>query len=242
MKNKIRILCAAIRGREVRNMRELSVFDIIGPIMIGPSSSHTAGALKIARIARMLAKTKIVSVCFQLYGSFAKTYRGHGTDRALVGGILGFETDDYRIRDSFELAKKEDVEIIFEEMEEDIAAHPNTVDVIVTEENGDISSLRGSSIGGGEIEITQINGCDIRFSGKNNAVIVHQKDKPGVVASITKIFEVFNVNISYMSVFCEEKGETAFSVLEIDGDFNEMGMDAIRRQPNIISAIYIRVK
>ena len=88
-------------------MRELSVFDIIGPIMIGPSSSHTAGALKIARIARMLAKTRIVSVCFQLYGSFAKTYRGHGTDRALVGGILGFATDDYRIRDSFELAKRE---------------------------------------------------------------------------------------------------------------------------------------
>lgn len=223
-------------------MRELSVFDIIGPIMIGPSSSHTAGALKIARIARMLAKTKIVSVCFQLYGSFAKTYRGHGTDRALVGGILGFETDDYRIRDSFELAKKEDMEIIFEEMEEDIAAHPNTVDVIITEENGEISSLRGSSVGGGEIEIAQINGCDIRFSGKNNAVIVHQKDKPGVIASITKIFEVFNVNISYMSVFCEEKGETAFSVLEIDGDFNDLGMEAICRQPNILSAIYIKVK
>ena len=223
-------------------MRELSVFDIIGPIMIGPSSSHTAGALKIARIARMLAKTKIVSVCFQLYGSFAKTYRGHGTDRALVGGVLGFATDDYRIRDSFELAQKDGMEIIFEEMEEDIAAHPNTVDIIVTEENGEISSLRGSSIGGGEIEITQINGCDIRFSGKNNAVIVHQKDKPGVVASITKIFEVFNVNISYMSVFCEEKGETAFSVLEIDGDFNEFGMEAICRQPNIISAIYIKVR
>ncbi len=223
-------------------MRELSVFDIIGPIMIGPSSSHTAGALKIARIARMLAKTKIVSVRFQLYGSFAKTYRGHGTDRALVGGILGFATDDYRIRDSFEWAKKAGVEIIFEEMEADIAAHPNTVDITVTEENGETSSLRGSSVGGGEIEITRINGCDIRFSGKNNAVVVRQNDKPGVIASITKIFEVFNVNISYMSVFCEEKDETAFSVLEIDGDFNDLGMEAICRQPNILSAIYIKVK
>ena len=112
----------------------------------------------------------------------------------------------------------------------------------VTEENGEVSSLRGSSVGGGEIEIVRINGCDIRFSGKNNAVIVRQNDKPGVIASITKIFEVFNVNISYMSVFCEEKNETAFSVLEIDGDFNDMGMEAICRQPNIISAIYIKVK
>ncbi len=223
-------------------MRELSVFDIIGPIMIGPSSSHTAGALKIARIAKMLAKTKIVSVRFQLYGSFAKTYRGHGTDRALVGGILGYATDDYRIRDSFDWARKAGIEIIFQEMENDIDAHPNTVDITVTEENGEVSSLRGSSVGGGEIEIVRINGCDIRFSGKNNAVIVRQNDKPGVIASITKIFEVFNVNISYMSVFCEEKNETAFSVLEIDGDFNDMGMEAICRQPNILSAIYIKVK
>ncbi|MBQ3490267.1 MAG: L-serine ammonia-lyase, iron-sulfur-dependent subunit beta [Clostridia bacterium] len=223
-------------------MRELSVFDIIGPIMIGPSSSHTAGALKIARIAKMLAKTKIVSVRFQLYGSFAKTYRGHGTDRALVGGILGYATDDYRIRDSFDWAKKAGIEIVFEEMDADIAAHPNTVDITITEENGEVSSLRGSSVGGGEIEIVRINGCDIRFSGKNNAVIVRQNDKPGVIASITKIFEVFNVNISYMSVFCEENDETAFSVLEIDGEFNDLGMEAICRQPNILSAIYIKVK
>lgn len=223
-------------------MRELSVFDIIGPIMIGPSSSHTAGALKIARIAKMLAKTKIVSVRFQLYGSFAKTYRGHGTDRALVGGILGYATDDYRIRDSFDWAKKAGIEIVFEEMDADIAAHPNTVDITITEENGEVSSLRGSSVGGGEIEIVRINGCDIRFSGKNNAVIVRQTDKPGVIASITKIFEVFNVNISYMSVFCEENDETAFSVLEIDGEFNDLGMEAICRQPNILSAIYIKVK
>ena len=223
-------------------MRELSVFDIIGPIMIGPSSSHTAGALKIARIAKMLAKTKIVSVRFQLYGSFAKTYRGHGTDRALVGGILGYATDDYRIRDSFDWAKKAGIEIVFEEMDADIAAHPNTVDITITEENGEVSSLRGSSVGGGESEIVRINGCDIRFSGKNNAVIVRQNDKPGVIASITKIFEVFNVNISYMSVFCEENDETAFSVLEIDGEFNDLGMEAICRQPNILSAIYIKVK
>lgn len=225
-------------------MRELSVFDIIGPIMIGPSSSHTAGALKIARVARMLAKSEIVSAHFQLYGSFAKTYKGHGTDRALVGGILGFETDDYRIRDSFELAKAAGIEIIFMEMESesDTNMHPNTVDIIVTEKDGTTSSLRGASVGGGEIEITRINGCEIKYSGKNNAVIIRQYDKPGVIASIAKVFEVFDVNISYMSVFSKEKGGTAFSVLEIDGDLDAIGMDALLRQPNIVSAVYIKVK
>ena len=223
-------------------MRELSVFDIIGPIMIGPSSSHTAGALKIARIARMLAKTRITAVRFQLYGSFATTYKGHGTDRALVGGILGYATDDYRIRDSFDWADKAGIDVVFEEMDSSIDVHPNTVDITVTEEDGTVSMLRGCSVGGGEIEIVRINGCDVRFSGKNNAVIVHQYDKPGVIASIAKIFEVFNVNISYMSVFSESNGETAFSILEIDHDFNDMGMEALCRQPKIISAIYIKVK
>mgnify|MGYP003306049238 CR=1 FL=1 len=116
-------------------MRELSVFDIIGPIMIGPSSSHTAGALKIARIARMLAKTRITAVRFQLYGSFATTYKGHGTDRALVGGILGYATDDYRIRDSFDWADKAGIDVVFEEMDSSIDVHPNTVDITVTEED-----------------------------------------------------------------------------------------------------------
>lgn len=225
-------------------MRELSVFDIIGPIMIGPSSSHTAGALKIARVARMLAKTKIVSAHFQLYGSFATTYKGHGTDRALVGGILGFETDDYRIRDSFRLAQEAGIEIIFMEMEMEMDSnmHPNTVDIIVTEEDGTVSSLRGASVGGGEIEITRINGCEIKFAGKNNAVIIKQIDRPGVLASITKVFEVFDVNISSMTVFSKEKGGAAFSVLEIDGDLSDVGMEALLRQPNIVSAVYIKVK
>ena len=223
-------------------MSELSVFDIIGPIMIGPSSSHTAGALKIARVARMLAKDKITSVNFHLYGSFAQTYKGHGTDRALVGGILGFETDDYRIRDSFQLAADAGIEIYFLEMDTDADVHPNTVDIVITEEDGTSSSLRGASVGGGEIEITRINGCEIKYAGKNNAVIIRQYDRPGVIASIAKVFEVFAVNIANMNVFSKEKGGTAFSVLEIDGDLNDAAMEALLRQPNIVSATYIKVK
>ncbi len=223
-------------------MREISVFDIIGPIMIGPSSSHTAGALKIAHVAWLMTKTKIVRVHFKLFGSFAKTYRGHGTDRALVGGMLGYETDDYRIRDSFAMAQEAGMEFSFEECDEETDYHPNTVRITITEEDGRVSTLRGSSVGGGEIEIGEINGCEIKFSGKNNAVIVHQKDKPGVVASIAKVFEKEQVNISSMNVICEDKGRTAFSVVEIDGIIGEEAVEEIRACPNILSAMYIRVK
>lgn len=223
-------------------MREISVFDIIGPVMIGPSSSHTAGALKIARIAGLLARKKIVKAHFKLYGSFAKTYRGHGTDRALVAGILGFDTGDYRIRDSFRIAKEEGLSFEFEECDEQTDYHPNTVEITLTESDGTLKTLRGSSVGGGEIEIGEIDGCAIEFSGKYNAVIVHQKDKPGVVANITKIFENAGVNIAYMRVYRESRGSDPFSMIEIDGGIEEDVIEKIRRLPNILSAVYIRVQ
>lgn len=223
-------------------MRDISVFDIIGPIMIGPSSSHTAGALKIARIAGLLARKKITKVHFKLYGSFAKTYRGHGTDRALVAGILGFDTGDYRIRDSFEFAKAGGLAFDFEEIDEQTDYHPNTVVITLEESDGTVNVLRGASVGGGEIEIHEINGCEIKFSGKNNAVIVHQKDKPGVIAAVAKVFENDSVNISYMSVYCEDKGDDQFSIIEIDGDFDEGALEELRRQKNVLSAVYIKVK
>ena len=223
-------------------MTNISVFDIIGPIMIGPSSSHTAGALKIARVAGLLAKKKIIKVHFKLYGSFAQTHRGHGTDRALVAGILGLDTSDYRIRESFEIAKEKGLDFDFEETDEQTDYHPNTVVITLTEVDGTVNVLRGASVGGGEIEIHEINGCEIKFSGKNNAVIVRQKDKPGVIAAVAKVFENDGVNISYMSVYCEDKNDEQFSIIEIDGDFDEGALEELRRQKNVISAIYIKVK
>ena len=222
-------------------MRDISVFDIIGPIMIGPSSSHTAGALKIARVAGLLAKGKIAAVHFKLYGSFAKTYHGHGTDRALVAGILGFDTGDYRIRDSFRLAEEAGVAYTFEEGDEQTDFHPNTVEITLTEENGTVSTLRGSSVGGGEIEIGEINGCSIEFFGKYNAFIVHQKDKPGVVARISKVFEDRGINIAYMRVYRESRGADPFSIIEIDGSADETLTEEIEKLPYILSAIYVRV-
>ena len=223
-------------------MRSISVFDIIGPIMIGPSSSHTAGALKIARVAGLLAKKKIAKVHFALYGSFAKTHRGHGTDRALVAGILGLDTSDYRIRESFEIAIEKGIEFDFEEVDEQTDYHPNTVVITLTETDGTVNALRGASVGGGEIEIHEINGCEIKFSAKNNAIIVRQKDKPGVIAAVAKVFENDGVNISYMSVYCEDGSDEQFSIIEIDGEFDEGALEELRKQKNVLSAVYIKVK
>ncbi len=223
-------------------MKELSVFDIIGPIMIGPSSSHTAGALKIARVAKMLAATKIVKVHFKLFGSFARTYRGHGTDRALLAGILGFDTGDYRVRDSFELASAAGIEYIFEEMDGETDYHPNTVVITITEENGESCTLRGASIGGGEIEIHELNGCAVTFSGKNNAILLHQKDRPGVIAAMMNVLAKYRVNVINMNAYCEERGLSGFTVVEFDGNLHPEALKEISSQPNVISATHIKVK
>lgn len=222
-------------------MREISVFNVIGPVMIGPSSSHTAGALEIAKIARKLARQKIVYVKFRLYGSFAKTYRGHGTDRALLGGILGMDTDDGRIRNSFEIARERGLEFEFEIDDSENDFHPNTVDITVRSDDGDEFFVRGASIGGGEVEITNINGTEISFSGKYNAVIINQKDEPGVVAQIAGVFAKHGINIAFMRVYRESRGSDAFSIVEIDGTPNDGFMTELEGLEHIISVRYLRL-
>ena len=161
-------------------MSFISVFDVLGPNMIGPSSSHTAGALRIAFIAGKMVE-KPVSVRFVLYGSFARTYHGHGTDRALVGGILGYHPDDERIRDSFEYAKEAGLQFSFEENFTDKEIYPNTVDIYVKDENGNEMSLRGKSIGGGNAVITRLNGVDVDLTGNYSTIVVQQMN-PGITA------------------------------------------------------------
>ena len=166
-------------------MAFISVFDVIGPNMVGPSSSHTAGAASIALLAGKMIGERITRVTFTLYGSFAKTYKGHGTDKALVGGILGFETDDVRIRDSFNIAKENGLEFDFvcnNSDDEDI--HPNTVDMEIVGESGRQLTVRGESLGGGKVMLTRINGVKVQFTGEYHALIVIQRDNPGVVAGI----------------------------------------------------------
>ena len=200
-------------------MSFISVFDVIGPNMIGPSSSHTAGACVIAFLAHRMISPPIVRADFTLYGSFAKTYRGHGTDRALLGGIMGFGTDDIRIRDSFDIAKERGIAFSFTPCLTETDVHPNTVDIRMENSAGDTAEVRGESLGGGKVRISRINGVTVDFTGEYSTVIVVQQDTPGVVAHITRVLSDRGVNIAFMRLYRESKGRTAYTIVESDGRF-----------------------
>ena len=202
-------------------MSLISVFDVLGPNMIGPSSSHTAGAAKIAYLAQKMITGPLLQVDFTLYGSFARTYRGHGTDRALLGGIMGFTTDDMRIRNSFDIAENEGIAFQFQPNEEETDVHPNTVDIHMVNKAGQEMTVRGESLGGGKVRISRINKVQVDFTGEYSAVIVIQKDRPGVVAHITKALSDRNVNIAFMRLFREGKGNVAYTIVESDGHLPE---------------------
>ena len=208
-------------------MNEIGTFDILGPNMIGPSSSHTAGALRIAFIAgKMIGKA--VSVKFVLYGSFARTYHGHGTDRALVGGILGYHPDDERIRDSFEHAKEAGLEFSFEENFTDKEIYPNTVDIYVKDENGASLSLRGKSIGGGNAVITRLNGVDVELTGNYSTMVIEHIDKKGPLAFVTTVLSAYDLNIGSLRLYRESKGKIAYAIIEVDSDVPSQMVNAIR--------------
>lgn len=220
-------------------MNDISIFDIIGPNMIGPSSSHTAGALRIAHLAGKLAPSKILSVTFTLYGSFAWTYKGHGTDRALVGGILGFLPDDERIRDSFEIAAEQGLEYKFIENTVEKDLHPNTVDILLHCEQDTIISLRGESIGGGNALIRRLNGIDISLTGAYPTIIVHHKDQKGVLAYITTVCSGIDLNIAFMKVYRKAKGDSAYAIIEVDSDINPSITSVLKCHEAIIDATIV---
>lgn len=223
------------------NMNFLSIFDVIGPNMIGPSSSHTAGACSMALLARKMCPEPIKKVVFTLYGSFSKTYHGHGTDRALLGGMLGFETDDARIRDAFDWAKKMGVEYEYVIDEKTATDHPNTADMDITGVNGYRLSIRGESIGGGKIKIVRINGIDVEFTGEYSTLIVRQIDKPGVVAHITQCLSVHEVNIAFMRLFREDKGATAFTIVESDEKIPEEILEKIHQNKHVQDLMLVQM-
>lgn len=222
-------------------MAFISVFDVIGPNMVGPSSSHTAGAASIALLTKKMIGEDVRRIKFTLYGSFAKTYKGHGTDRALVGGILGFETDDERIRDSFELARAAGLDFVFESAaEEDDDIHPNTVDMEVESVSGRVLYVRGESLGGGKVRLTRINGVKVQFTGEFHALIVMQRDYPGVVAGVTSVLSRYGVNIAYLRVFREEKGGLAYTIVESDEEISENAVEEMKKNPAIEDIMLVR--
>ena len=221
-------------------MSFISVFDVLGPNMIGPSSSHTAGAAVIAFLAQKMINGPLKKVTFTLYGSFAKTYRGHGTDRALLGGIMGFATDDMRIRDSYRIARETGLDFAFVPNEEETEVHPNTVDIAMENAAGRTMTIRGESLGGGKVRIVRINQVKVDFTGEYSAVIVMQQDKPGVVAHITKCLSDRNVNIAFMRLFREKKGHTAYTIVESDGRLPEDISEKLYENPNVHDVMIVQ--
>lgn len=191
-----------------------SVFDIIGPIMVGPSSSHTAGAARIGKVVRSIFGEQPDSVDIYLYESFAKTYRGHGTDVALVGGLLGMAPDDARLADSLKIAYESGMEVLFVPRKEKVE-HPNSVKMLLTKGKRKMT-VTGISIGGGNIQISELNGFKISLTmGTPTFITVHQ-DVPGMIAKVTNIFSNAAVNIGTMTVTRESKGEKAIMIIEVD--------------------------
>ncbi len=196
-------------------MKTFSVMDIIGPRMVGPSSSHTAGAVRIGLIANKLVNGHVAKASITLYGSFAKTGRGHGTDRAIIAGILGVAPDDERIKYSMLLAKSENIEVNVKYSAEDVD-HPNTARVEVTGLNGSVFTLVGVSIGGGNIEVREINGMSVLFSGDYPTIIVFYQDTQGIISRVTRILSEAKINVAFMKVFRSAKRQNACMVIETD--------------------------
>lgn len=205
--------------------------------MVGPSSSHTAGAVKIGHFAKNVFGGKVKKITVIFYGSFAKTYRGHGTDIAIVGGILGFETDDSRMKNSIEIAKQNGIEIGFKESD-DIVEHPNTARVILSDSSQSVEIV-GVSIGGGSIKITELNGFKINLYGEYTTVLVENYDKFGAVADVTNILAAYKINIAHMEVSRHTKGENALMVIEIDGNIDSDIIQQIECLENIKNTIAI---
>lgn len=207
-------------------MKNVGVFDILGPIMVGPSSSHTAGAARLGKVARAVAGGDIEEVRFLLHGSFAKTYKGHGTDRALVAGILGMEPSDLKLRDSLNIAREIGLRVYFEEA--DLGdSHPNTVKFIVKGKENTYE-LVGSSIGGGSIEVNEVNGNSVKFTGAYPTIIISNQDVPGVISNVTTLLYDEDINIAFMKVFRNQKGKDATMVFEVDHEVTCELIDKIK--------------
>jgi L-serine dehydratase len=218
-------------------MKYRSVFDIIGPVMIGPSSSHTAGAARIGRVARSLFGREPKWAKISFYGSFAETYKGHGTDVAIVGGLLDFDTFDERIKTSLDIANKAGINITFIE-EDAITDHPNTARVLIGDDEAELE-LVGISIGGGKIEITELNGFELRLSGNHPAILVVHNDRYGAIAGVANVLAKYAINIGHMEVARKEKGMQALMTIEVDQNIDQFVLDELSSLPNILKVTKI---
>lgn len=204
----------------------MSVFDVIGPRMVGPSSSHTAGALRLGLLARAALDAEPERARVGLHGSFASTYRGHGTDRAVAAGLLGMAPDDPRIPASLKVAREEGLEIAFEEVDLGPDVHPNTL-TFDLEGGGRTATLRGSSVGGGAVKVTEVNGREVEITGEFDTLLVVADDVPGTTAQVTRLLAEREVNIAFLEVTRRKRGGEATMIVEADHAIPEAVIEAV---------------
>ena len=220
----------------------MNVFDIIGPVMIGPSSSHTAGAVRIGRVAnKLIDGKKLASLEITLSGSFARTYRGHGTDRALLAGIMGYHSWSEEIRDALQIADARGIRYSF--LRKDLPdAHPNTARIVYTLSDGTEGSVQAASVGGGNIRVDLVNDMKVDFSGDSHTVLVMHRDRPGVIASVTSLmrWQYQDLNICNFHLSRERKGGEAIMTIEIDTLPPDSLIEDIRKLENVDNALLIR--
>ena len=217
----------------------MDVFDIIGPIMIGPSSSHTAGAARIGKYALNILGAKPVKADIYFSGSFAKTYKGHGTDKAIVAGILGMDTDDPGIKYSFETAEHRGLEFAFHTGEIE-NAHPNTAFIVLTSESGKTVEVQGASVGGGNIVITKINGTEVEITGKFTTMIVLHRNIPGMISDVTRVLAQNGINIGKSDLRRNPRGGKGVMIIELDSDVPEYVNDEIKEMDNVIDSTLLK--
>lgn len=221
----------------IRHDRKVSILDVMGPVMVGPSSSHTAGTARLGRVAREILDQEPVAVHFYMHPPLAATYRGHGSDFALVGGAIGFNVDDPRIPEAIRIAEQMGVTIEFSE--EDLGeVHPNTVRVEI-EGDGRKVEIVGSSIGGGVIEVFKINGFQTRFKGDSPTLLLFYRDRRGMIAEVATLIAEEEINIASLYCSRKQRGKDAFMQVDVDSPLSDSALEHIRAMPDVADARYL---
>lgn len=217
-------------------MKKSTLFDIISPVMIGPSSSHTAGAVRLGLLAKNIYKNTPKKVVFKLYNSYAHTGKGHGTEKGLLAGVLGLSVDDRRIKNIFESDIAKEIEYSFEYYD-NFKYHPNAVEMIFDGENK--MFIAGESVGAGEVAIRKIDDFNVKLTGKYNTLILVYKDMPGMISQVTSILQSKNINIA--SLICDRnaKGKEASMIISIDGNIDSSVVETVEEIPEVYFVSYV---
>ncbi len=221
----------------IRHDRKVSILDVMGPVMVGPSSSHTAGTARLGRVAREILDEEPVAVRFHLHPPLAATYRGHGSDFALTGGAIGLNVDDPRIPEALRIAEQMGVEVEFHE--EDLGeVHPNTVRIEIEGKDRE-AEIVGSSIGGGVIEVFQINGFQARFRGDSPTLLLFYRDRPGMISEVTRVIAEEHINIASLYCSRKQRGKEAFMQIDVDSPLSQEALTRIRSMADVSEARYL---